>query len=120
MRLFYPFKYVFIFQANNSHLHPDKSEQQHLNIKAKLTKQLEAAKNELNSAVETLGLAEKERVDGIARMEASQRRVEELEALIEADRRRTNDCIKKRIEDFRKYDKMMMSRYNMLNDLVAQ
>ena len=96
------------------------TEQQHLHTKAKLTKQLEAAKNELNSAVESLGLAEKERVDGIARMEASQRRIEELEALIEADKRKANDCIQKRIEAFQEYEKLMVSRYNTLNDLVAQ
>lgn len=80
------------------------TEQQQLHIKAKLTKQLDATKNELNSAVNKLGMVEEERVEGIARMEASQRRVEEILASIEAGKKQPEDEIRKRIASFKKYE----------------
>eukprot|EP00956_Cyclotella_meneghiniana_P011928 scaffold16811_cov73-Cyclotella_meneghiniana.AAC.7 len=96
-------------------------EQQQLHIKAKLTKQLDATKNELNTAVNKLGLVEEERLEGIAKMEASQRRVEELQASIEAGKSQTEVEIRKRIASFQKYERAYIAmQKEKLSGVICQ
>ena len=97
------------------------TEQQQLHIKAKLTKQLHATKNELNTAVNKLGLVEEERLEGIAKMEASQRRVEELQASIEAGKSQTEVEIRKRIASFQKYERAYIAmQKEKLSGVICQ
>jgi len=90
-----------------------------LDSKTKLTKRLEDAKNELNSAVNNLSIVEEKRLDGIARIEASQKRVKELEAAIEAETKRTDDEIRERIASFREFEKSFMAKHKVLNEMVS-
>jgi hypothetical protein len=94
-------------------------EQQHLHTKTKLTKQLDAAKNELNSAVSKLGIVEEERLDGIARMEASQMRVDDLQKLIEIDRKKADDDIQRRVASYHKFEKSIISKHKALNEMMV-
>eukprot|EP00804_Cyclotella_cryptica_P011430 CCRYP_016380-RA/>CCRYP_016380-RA protein AED:0.09 eAED:0.09 QI:166/1/1/1/1/1/5/193/454 len=90
-----------------------------LDSKTKLTKRLEAAKLELNLAVNKLGAVEEKRLDGIARVEASQKRVKEMEASIEAETKRTDKEILQRIASFREFEKVFMSKHKPLNEMVC-
>lgn len=95
------------------------AEERHLHSKTKLTKQLDDVKNELNSAVNKLGIVEEERLDGIARMEASQKRAEELEAAIEAERKQTEEDMRKRQESFHAFENSFHAKHQTLNGLTA-
>lgn len=53
-----------------------------------------------------LGVVESERLDGLARIEAGEKRVEELKSLIERERKATEDEIAKRIASFHKFEKV--------------
>ena len=78
-------------------------------------------KKELNSAVNKLGMVEEERVEGIARMEASQRRVEELLVSIEAGKKQTEDEIRKRIASFKKYESAYIAtQKEKMSGVIAQ
>lgn len=89
-----------------------------LESKAKLAKRLEEAKNELNSAVNELGIVEEKRLDGIARIEASQKRVKELEVAIEAETKRTDDEIRERIASFREFENSFKAKHKVLNEMA--
>eukprot|EP01082_Thalassiosira_pseudonana_P009894 g8763.t1 g8763 contig34:45082-46637(-) len=91
-------------------------EKQRLDITDKLSKELESSKNELTTATNKLGIVEDQRLDGIAKIEASQKRVEELEAHIEKEKKRTENEISARIASFHKFEKGFLAKEKMTMD----
>lgn len=96
-----------------------RAEEQNIHHKTKLTKQLEAAKEELNSAVSKLGIVEEVRLDGIARIEASQKRVEEMEAAIKMQAEQVDKEVRNRIESFHKLASSYLAKQKALADSIA-
>mmetsp|Transcript_22898 Transcript_22898/g.40209 ORF Transcript_22898/g.40209 Transcript_22898/m.40209 type:complete len:442 (+) Transcript_22898:156-1481(+) len=77
---------------------------------ATLTSVLQTAQNELDYTVNRLGTAESERLDGIAQLEASKQRVEELKSSIGNDRKKAEEEIANRIASFHKLEKMYWAK----------
>lgn len=98
------------------HHHSLQTEKQRLDITDKLSKELESSKNELTTATNKLGIVEDQRLDGIAKIEASQKRVEELEAHIEKEKKRTENEIYARIASFHKFEKGFLAKEKMTMD----
>lgn len=96
------------------------TEERHLHNKTKLTKQHDDAKIELNAVVNKLGVVEEERLDGIARMEASLKRADDLEADIEAEMKQTQEDLRKREESFRAFEKSFLAKQQTWNGLLVQ
>ncbi|KAL3784511.1 hypothetical protein ACHAWO_003217 [Cyclotella atomus] len=95
-------------------------EERHLHTKSKLNKQLDDAKHELNSTVNKLGTVEEERLEGIARVEACQKRIDIIEKLMEAEERQTNETRCKRIEAFHEFEKAFIAKQQSWNGLLSQ
>ncbi len=70
-----------------------------------LNKALQQSQKEVQLAVEKLGVVEKDRSDGFARIEESQQRVVELENRMEEEKKRTMDTVNSRIASFKKFEK---------------
>jgi chromosome segregation ATPase len=102
------------------HAQFDSAEERHLHTKSKLNKQLDDAKHELNSTVNKLGTVEEERLEGIARVEACQKRIDVIEKLIDAEARQTMDARRKRIEAFHKFEEAFIAKQQSWNGLLAQ
>lgn len=68
-----------------------------------LSRALQTSQNDLDNAVSKLGKVESERLDGIARIEASQQRIEDLKVQTEKKRDDANAELTARIESFRKF-----------------
>ena len=68
-----------------------------------LSKALHTSQNNLDNAVSQLGKVESERLDGIARIEASQQRIEDLKVQTQKKRSDANRELTERIESFRKF-----------------
>jgi hypothetical protein len=80
-----------------------------------MTKQLDDVKNQTTSAMNKIGVAEKERLEDIARMEVCQKRVEELEACIQSEMKQADDDIRKRVEAYHKFEKSILSKHQEIN-----
>jgi chromosome segregation ATPase len=102
------------------HCQFDDTEERHLHTKSKLNKQLDDAKHELNSTVNKLGTVEEERLEGIARVEACQKRIDIIEKLMEAEERQTNETRCKRIEAFHEFEKAFIAKQQSWNGLLSQ
>mmetsp|Transcript_31900 Transcript_31900/g.68890 ORF Transcript_31900/g.68890 Transcript_31900/m.68890 type:complete len:409 (+) Transcript_31900:486-1712(+) len=90
-------------------------EKQRSDTEMALNSALRNAQNELDSAVSRLGIVESERLDGIARIEATEKRVAELKSDIEHDRKETEEEIAKRIASFQKWEKSYYAKEEPLN-----
>lgn len=75
-----------------------------------LSRALEATQRDLDAAVSRLGVVESERLDGIKRIEESERRVERVQEDIERARREAEEEISKRIAAFRKFEEAYFER----------
>mmetsp|Transcript_14393 Transcript_14393/g.22204 ORF Transcript_14393/g.22204 Transcript_14393/m.22204 type:complete len:455 (-) Transcript_14393:86-1450(-) len=71
-----------------------------------LHKALYQSQKEVQAATNKLGEVEKDRSDGFARIEESQRRVQELESSMEDERKRAMKVVNSRIASFHKFEKM--------------
>ena len=71
-----------------------------------LTRALQTSQHDLDTAMNELGVVESERLDGIARIESIEKRVEEIRAHIEKQRRETENEVASRIASFQKFEKM--------------
>lgn len=69
-----------------------------------LTKTLNNAQSELDTAVNQLRVVANERLDGMARIEAGERRVDEMKRSIDKEGAKTVEEIKSRIASFRKFE----------------
>ncbi|KAL7530602.1 hypothetical protein ACHAXR_003592, partial [Thalassiosira sp. AJA248-18] len=90
-------------------------EKQTSDATTKLTLSLQNAQNKLDTAVNRLGIVESERLDGIARIEANEKLVEDLKVNIDSDRRKAEKEIRKRIASFQKFDKEYWMKEENLN-----
>ena len=70
-----------------------------------LHKALHQSQKEVQIATNKLGVVEKDRSDGFARIEESQQRVHELESRIEDERKRATEVVNNRIASFQKFGK---------------
>ena len=70
-----------------------------------LHKALHQSQKEVQIATNKLGVVEKDRSDGFARIEESQQRVQELESRIEDERKRATEVVNNRIASFQKFGK---------------
>ena len=70
-----------------------------------LTRALHTSQHDLDTAVNDLGVVESERLDGIARIESIEKRVEEIRAHIEMQRKETEKEVASRIASFQKFEK---------------
>jgi len=95
---------VFIFLANNYYNSPF-TERNRINLTTKLKNELENAEREHSEAFEKLGIVEGEMLDRIAKIEDSQKRVEEIETNIKEEKLMENEWIADKIESFRKFEK---------------
>lgn len=90
-------------------------EKQTSSIITVLTQTLTNAQNKFDTAVNRLGVVESERLDGIARIEASEKRVEELRVNIDGEMKKAHEDIGKRIASFHKFEKEYYSKEENLN-----
>ena len=70
-----------------------------------LNKALQQSQKDVQLAIDKLGVVEKDRTDGFARIEESQQRVLELESRMEEERKMTMDTVNSRIASFKKFEK---------------
>ena len=75
-----------------------------------LTNALKTSQNDLDSAVAQLGIVESERLDGIAQIESSEQRLEELRDHIDKERKDVEEEISSRIASFHKFEKVYWSK----------
>ena len=75
-----------------------------------LTRALQTAQTDLENAMEQLGVVQSERLEGLARIEASEKRVEEVKAHIEQERKMTEKEIASRIASFQKFEKRFQAK----------
>ncbi len=75
-------------------------------VTTNLKKELEEADRDQNEAFERLGLVEGEMVDRIARIEAKQKRVDELETSIEEEKIMGQEWIATKKESFHKFERL--------------
>jgi len=83
----------------------DLAERNRINLTTKLKNELENAEREHSEAFEKLGIVEGEMLDRIAKIEDSQKRVEEIETNIKEEKLMENEWIADKIESFRKFEK---------------
>ena len=95
------------------------AEKRKLETTTKLTRELENAKTELSATINKLGTVEEERLEGMAKIEASQKRVQKLEAQIENDRKRTDDEIASRIASFQKFEEAFREKEAPFLDIIC-
>ena len=75
-----------------------------------LTRALQTVQTDLENAMEQLGVVQSERLEGLARIEASEKRVEEVKAHIEQERKMTEEEIASRIASFEKFEKRFWTK----------
>lgn len=75
-----------------------------------LNKALQQTQTEVQIATDKLGVVEKDRSDGFARIEESQQRVQELETRMEEERKRALDTVNNRIASFKKFEKAFFAQ----------
>ncbi|KAL7434502.1 hypothetical protein ACHAXM_004094 [Skeletonema potamos] len=83
-----------------------------------LTKALHQSQKEVQLANNKLGEVEKDRSDGFARIEESQRRVQELETRMDEERKRAMDVVNSRIASFRRFEKAF-NEQDTLDEIIC-
>mmetsp|Transcript_3611 Transcript_3611/g.7985 ORF Transcript_3611/g.7985 Transcript_3611/m.7985 type:complete len:312 (-) Transcript_3611:631-1566(-) len=84
-----------------------------------LTKALQTSQNDLDTAVNRLGMVESERLDGISQIEASEKSTEELKVHIEKERRKAEEEIASRIASFQKFEKAYQAKEQPLGSQLG-
>ena len=75
-----------------------------------LTRALQTAQTDLENAMEQLGVVQSERLEGLVRIEASEKRVDEVKAHIEQERKMTEEEIASRIASFKQFEKRFWTK----------
>ena len=75
-----------------------------------LTRALQTAQTDLENAMEQLGVVQSERLEGLVRIEASEKRVDEVKAYIEQEQKITEEEIASRIASFKKFEKRFWTK----------
>jgi len=100
------------YQPTHSLPHPPNtySEKRKADTVSMLTRALQTAQTDLENAMEQLGVVQSERLEGLARIEASEKRVEEVKTHIEQERKMTEEEIASRIASFEKFEKRFWTK----------
>jgi len=84
-----------------------------------LTRALQTSQNDLDTAVNQLGVVESERLEGIDRIESSEQRVDEIKSRIEREKKNAEEEIAKRIASFQKFEKMYWDKEQVLQSSLV-
>ena len=84
-----------------------------------LTRALQTSQNDLDTAVNQLGVVESERLEGIDRIESSEQRVDEIKSRIEREKKNAEEEIAKRIASFQKFEKMYWDKEHVLQSSLV-
>lgn len=84
-----------------------------------LQKALHQSQKEVQLATNKLGVVEKDRSDGFARIEESQQRVQELESSMEEERKRAREVVNSRIASFRKFEKVYFEQEAVFDKAIC-
>ena len=102
-----------------SSIWPTQSEQRKVETSKLLHKALHQSQKEVQLATNKLGVVEKDRSDGFARIEESQQRVQELESRMEDERKRAMEVVTSRIESFRKFEKTYIEQEAAFDKMIC-
>jgi len=94
-------------------------EQRKVETSKLLHKALHQSQKEVQLATNKLGVVEKDRSDGFARIEESQQRVQELESRMEDERKRALEVVTSRIESFRKFEKTYIEQEAAFDKMIC-
>ena len=84
-----------------------------------LTRARQTSQNDLDTAVNQLGVVESERLEGIDRIESSEQRVDEIKSRIEREKKNAEEEIAKRISSFQKFEKMYWDKEQVLQSSLV-
>ena len=97
----------------------DKALKEKTNTVAALTSARENASGELKAAAKQMGVVESEHLEGLARIEASQKRVEELQVRMEEEKKAAEKEVASRIASFHKFEEAFRMKESPLNGAMG-
>lgn len=90
--------------CKNLHLGSSSLEKRKVEKTASLTKVLQSTQNDLDMANAELSTVESQRLEGIARIKAAEKRAEDLRSQIEFDKKSADEEIQSMISSFQKFE----------------